>query len=105
MSAKIEARSSGKYHEKQSDDKFQRHNANRRHREGSGQDQFGQQAIGEDDGAVLYTVVCRKTQGSECYYRLRCVGPYGPRDGQWVNVKEVRHVKTTTGGENLFRLA
>ena len=105
MSAKTGARSSGKYQGKQSDDNFQRHNANRHHREGSGQDQFGQQAVGEDDDAVLYTIESQKTQGAECYYRLRCVGPYGPRDGQWVSVKEVEHVKTTTRGEELYRLA
>ena len=97
MSAKIKARSSGKYQRKQSDDDFQRHNANRQHREQSGQDHFGQQAIvkiGQQAivGAELYTIEGRKTQGNEVYCLLRCVGPYGPRDGQWVRVKEVRLV-------------
>lgn len=89
MSAKTKARSSGKYQGQQSDDDFQRHNANRQHREQSGQDHFGQKAFVD---AELYTIVDQKTQGDEHYYRLRCGRHYGPRDGQWVRAKEVRVV-------------
>ena len=99
----MKASSSGNYQVKQSDDDLQRHNADRHHREGSGQDRSGQQD--HDGGAVLYTIESQKTQGDGRYYRLRCVGPYGPRDGQWVKMKEVKHVKTTSRGEKLFRSA
>lgn len=105
MSARMKARSSAIYQGKQSDDDFQRHNANRQHREESGQDRFGQQAVGDDGGAVLYTIECQRRGGDGCFYRLRSVGPIGPRHGQWVKVKEVRHVKTTNMGEELFRIA
>lgn len=71
----VKARSSGYYQGKQSDDDFQRHNANRHHREGSGQDRFRQQAVQDDGG-----------------------------HGQWVNEKDVRPVKTTNRGEKLFRV-
>ena len=44
MSTKSKSlRSLGDYKRKQSDDEFQRHKASRHHREGSGQDRFGQQ--------------------------------------------------------------
>lgn len=91
-------KTSGNYQGRQSDDDFQRHNANRHHREESGQDRFGQQA-------ELYTVESQKTQGDGRYFRLRSPGSYGPRDGQWVKAKEVKHVKTTIQGEKLYRLA
>ena len=105
MNARMNARSSGNYQGKQSDDDFQRHNANRQHREESGQDRYGQQTIRDDGGVSLYIIESQKEQGDECFYRLRGVGSYRPRDGQWVNVKEVRHVKTTNRGEKLFRFA
>lgn len=97
-------KSLGNYQGRQSDDDFQRHNANRHHREGSGQDRYGQQGVRGDIGAPLYTVENQKTQGDGRYYRLRSAGSYGSRDGQWVKAKEVRHVDTTIGGEKLFLL-
>ncbi len=97
--------SSNNYQVKQSDDDMQRHNAIRHHREGSGQDRYGQEAFRDEGVAVLYTIDGQKMQGDRRYYRLQSVKPYGPRDGQWVQMKEVRHVKTTPWGEKLFRFA
>lgn len=103
-SAMFTARSLGNYRGEQSDDEFQRHNANRHHREESGQDRFGQRAVRNGDGAVLYRTEGRKMQGVECYHLLRCVGLKGPRDGQWVKEKDLRLV-TTNWGESLFCIA
>lgn len=85
------------YRGEQSDDSYQRHNANRHHREESGQDRFGQQ--------VLYRTESQKTQGVERYHLLRRVESTGSRDGQWVKEKDLRLVKTTNRGERLFRVA
>ena len=74
-----------------SDDDFQRHNANRHHREQSGQDRFGQQALLKRE---LYSIEGEKEAGGEVYYWLRSTGQNGqkgPRDKQWVNAKEVIH--------------
>ena len=67
------------YWGKQSDDDYQRHNASRHHREQSGQDRFRYSIDGE-----------MRARG-ELHYMLRCEGQVGPRDGQWVNAKEVIH--------------
>ena len=98
----MSARTVGHCQSKQSDDDFQRHNANRRHREGSGQDRFGQQAGRDNDGALLYTV--ERLLGGR-YYRLQSVASNGPGDGRLVLVRQVRRVnKKTDRGEELFRL-
>ena len=67
---------------KQNDNDYQRHNANRQHREGRGQDRFGQQmyeVAGEHNG---------------CYYLLKDtlnVSP-GPLHNQLVHKSRVRHI-------------
>ena len=88
MSATTEARSSGPVHGQQSDDDYQRHNADRHRREGSGQDRFGQKALIDDPHRILYMIVQRV--GDYCV--LQSVGKYGPRSGQWVNVMELEDV-------------
>ena len=92
MSARMEGGSSASYRGKQSDDDFQRHNAHRHNREQSGQDRFGQQALPKGAGRELYSIKGENQAGGELYYRLRCVGQDGPRDGQWVNAREVIHM-------------
>ena len=74
---------------KQNDDDFQRHNADRHYRQGSGQDRFRQQAVRKDPREVLYTVQGQKTGPGGIYYLLLCVGSSGPRNGQWVNEQEL----------------
>lgn len=86
------------YRGEQSDDSYQRHNANRHHREESGQDRFGQQQ-------VLYKTEGLERAGAERYHLLRRVESTGSRDGQWVKEKDLRLVKTTNRGERLFRVA
>ena len=90
MTARMQGGSSASYRGKQSDDDFQRHNANRHHREQSGQDRFRQEVLQKDAGRVIYSIEAEtRTADGELYYRLRCEGEGGPRDGQWVNAKEV----------------
>ena len=69
-----------------SDNDYQRHDAYRHRREGKGQDRYGQ----------LYEAVDQKTQGDGCYYLLRGIGSrsYAHRDGQWVNVKDLKPAET-----------
>ena len=78
------------YRGRQSDDDFQRHNANRHHREGRGQDRSG----------ALYT---EKSGSGGGYVCLKSVGNYGPLDGQWVNVMKLEGAGTTSEGEKLWR--
>ena len=77
------------YRVQQSDDDFQRHNGMRKGREQKGEDRFGRQAYRTSAGSVLYAIESEITRDDGRYYRLRCVGGNGPRDGQWVNEKEV----------------
>ena len=74
----------------QTDDDFQRHNANRHHREGSGQDRSG----------ALYI---EKSGSGGRYVYLKSFGNYGPLDGQWVNVMKLEGAGTTSAGERLWR--
>ena len=78
------------YHGRQSDDDRQRHNANRHHREGRGQDRTGAIYTGKNG-----------SDGRYCY--LKSLGNYGPLDGQWVNVKNLVQAGTTSGGEKIWR--
>ena len=66
-----------------------RSNARRHHREQSGQDRSAQKVL--QTGTQLYPVENQKIQGGELYYYLRY------RDGQWVNVKKLEHVRTENG--------
>ena len=91
MSARTEGGRSASYWGKQSDDEYQRHNAFRHHREQSGQDRFRQEALQKGAGEVRYSVDGETRAPGELYYRLRGEGQVGPRDGQWVNAKEVIH--------------
>ena len=88
------------YRGTQSDDDFQRHNANRHHREGSGQDRLGQRAAQKD---AEYTAIdeINGSDGRYCY--LKSLGNYGPLDGQWVNVKNLEQAGMTSEGERLWR--
>ena len=97
MSAMIKGRSAPSYRGSQSDDDFQRHNANRHHREGSGQDRLGQQAT------AMYTDQrdCWRSDGH--YYYLKSLGDYGPLDGQWVNAKKLEQAGRTSAGARLWR--
>lgn len=88
------------YRGRQSDDDFQRHNADRHHREGSGQDRLGQQAAQKD---AKYTAIGAKVDYDGRYYRLESVGKYGPLHGEWANLKKLEQAGTTSGGEQLWR--
>lgn len=71
------------YRVRQSDDDFQRHNANRHHHEGRGQDRSG----------ALYT---EKGGSGGPYVYLKSLGKYGPLDGQRVNVMKLEGAGTTS---------
>ena len=96
MSARKTGRSAPSYQSKQSDDDIQRHKADRHHREGSGQDRFGQQAVQKE----LYIA---EMQPDGYNYRLRSYGSYGPRDGQLVRAYEYEEVGTTSRGKLVRR--
>ena len=78
------------YHGRQSDDALQRHNANRHHHEGLGQDRSGALYTGKSgsDGAYLYLRSWEKT---------------GPLDGQRVHVKKLEQAGRTSEGGKLWR--
>ena len=72
-----------------SDDDFQRHNAHRHHREGSGQDLLGQQVVHRGS---LYTVTAQQTRSDGPYCRLKSLehlAYQGPLDGQWVKSEQL----------------
>lgn len=92
MSARTKGGRSASYRGKQSDDDYQRHNAFRHHREQSGQDRFRQEAFPKGAGEVRYSIVGEMRARGEAYFMLRCEGQVGPRDGQWVNAREVIHM-------------
>ena len=88
------------YRGRQSDDDFQRHNANRHHREGSGQDRLGQRAAQKD---ARYTAKDEERRYDGRYCRLESLGTLGPLHGQWVNVEKLERAGTTSAGEKLWR--
>ena len=88
--------SSPSYRGRQSDDDFQRHNAHRHHREGSGQDRLGALVAPKD---AIYTAKDELAG----YYYLKSLGKKGPLDGNLVNVKVLEQVGTTSEGETIWR--
>ena len=92
MSAMRKGRGSTSFQGKQSDNDFQRHNADRHYREGSGQDRLQQQLAHKDRPEALYTVAGQMTRREGSYYLLRSVGWNGPQSEKWVNVKELIQV-------------
>ena len=87
------------YRDRQTDDDFQRHNANRHHREGSGQDRLGQRAAQKD---YKYTAGYEQRRDDGLYICLKTFGNYGPLNGQWVNVKKLEQAGTYAG-EKIWR--
>ena len=88
------------YRSRQSDDDFQRHNANRHHREGSGQDRLGQRAAQKD---AKYTAIAEQWRYDRPYYLLESWANVGALQGQWVNVEKLEQAGTTSAGEKLWR--
>lgn len=67
MSAMRKGRGSTSFQDKQSDNDFQRHNADRHYREGSGQDRLQQRFAHKDRPEALYTVAGQMTRREGSY--------------------------------------
>ncbi|KAF6231214.1 hypothetical protein HO173_010546 [Letharia columbiana] len=70
MSAKMVARSMPYYQGKQSDDDFQRHNANRHRREESGQDRWEQSDDDNSSGTTPIAIIAKEADKTNLGNRL-----------------------------------